>query len=429
MRRTTNLKPIRQHAAVIVLLVTLLSGGIITNPILGQAWQERFASPSIYWTSIASSADGTKLVAVGNSAPVGDSAVYTSTNSGANWVSNAAPLALWTSVASSTDGNKLVAVAATGAIWTSTNSGAAWIQASAAPSMEWRSVASSSDGAVLVAAALSDQVSTFTNGQAFPPNPSGGTRNGGIFTSTDSGATWFSNSISCNGYFTPGWESVASSADGMTLAVGGTPGLYISLNGSTNWTQLSSPLQNNINGVALSADGTHLLAAGTDAGNNYLWIASTNSGLTWTTNTVPPGAWYAVACSADGTKLATCDLYNPIFTSTDSGNSWLSNSAPVYGWIGIASSADGSKLATVAWQGEVYTWQYRPELRLDASDSGGLVLSWRSSPFAAGFIPQTNGNLSSGTWADITAPISDDGTNQSVVLGAPQNVLFFRLKK
>src|SRR5258707_1199112 len=63
------------------------------------------------WTSVASSADGTKLVAAAdgdaNYKPI---PIYTSTDSGVTWVTTA-PAQFWTSVASSTDGIKLVAVA------------------------------------------------------------------------------------------------------------------------------------------------------------------------------------------------------------------------------------------------------------------------------------------------------------------------------
>jgi len=45
--------------------------------------------------------------------------IYTSTNSGASWVSNNAPSQSWYSVASSADGCKLAAVAIFGGIYTS----------------------------------------------------------------------------------------------------------------------------------------------------------------------------------------------------------------------------------------------------------------------------------------------------------------------
>ena len=71
------------------------------------------------WSSLASSADGIKLVALVQSA-----SIYTSTNGGATWTpTNPVPGASWRSIASSADGQTLVA-AWTGGIEISTNSGA-----------------------------------------------------------------------------------------------------------------------------------------------------------------------------------------------------------------------------------------------------------------------------------------------------------------
>jgi hypothetical protein len=58
--------------------------------------------------------------------------IYVSTNSGATWIQSDAPSKVWSSVASSSDGTKLVAVtmnypANASWIYTSTNSGVTWI--------------------------------------------------------------------------------------------------------------------------------------------------------------------------------------------------------------------------------------------------------------------------------------------------------------
>ena len=161
-------------------------------------------TPYGYWHSIASSADGTELAAVGYADGM-DSfpgvAIWISTNSGIAWTETCAPTnTLWASIASSTDGTHLVAVAgyvyytgsATngGGIYTSTNAGAMWAQTSA-PVTNWISVASSADGAKLVAVA---------NG-------------GGIYVSSDSGFTWTQTSAPATN-----WHSITSSADGTKLA-------------------------------------------------------------------------------------------------------------------------------------------------------------------------------------------------------------------
>ncbi len=89
----------------------------------GTTWTQTSA-PATNWIALASSADGSRLVAVAGGShnlqnPIYTGPIYTSTNSGATWVSNSVPAQYWTSVASSADGNKLVAVVTGGGIWTS----------------------------------------------------------------------------------------------------------------------------------------------------------------------------------------------------------------------------------------------------------------------------------------------------------------------
>ncbi|MBI1766731.1 MAG: hypothetical protein HYR56_35440, partial [Acidobacteria bacterium] len=137
------------------------------------------------WYSVASSADGSKLVAVEQ----GDK-IYTSTDSGVSWTPRNSGGIFWQSVASSADGNKLVAVEVNFKIYTSTDSGVSWTPRES--NRSWWSVASSADGSKLVAV-----VGGFFAGQ--------------IYTSTDSGVTWTPRESNRN------WYSVASSADGNKL--------------------------------------------------------------------------------------------------------------------------------------------------------------------------------------------------------------------
>lgn len=84
----------------------------------GATWTARDSSRS--WHSVASSADGIKLVA----APTGGQ-IYTSTDSGLTWTPRD-PSRTWFSIASSADGTKLVAAVLSGQIYTSTDSGLTW---------------------------------------------------------------------------------------------------------------------------------------------------------------------------------------------------------------------------------------------------------------------------------------------------------------
>ena len=360
----------------------------------GAIWT-RTSAPTNYWTSVASSADGAKLVAVTaphwvwnetNSDYIGDGAIYRSLDSGATWTQTSAPSNGWSAVATSTDGVRLVAAAAPysdgngdragdGAIYSSLDSGATWSRTSA-PSNYWSAVASSADGTKLVAA----------DGSYNPPDL--------VYISTNSGTSWTDTSapgcqwaavassadgyrIVAGGYGTPlytlpysgpwrladapardwrDWSSVACSADGTRLiATEFWPGVYTSSNSGTAWTQTAAPT-NIWRCVASSADGAKLVAAAgpNDSGDGLIYTSS-NSGTTWAPTSARSNRWVSVASSADGTKLVAVAGIDPpyggdglIYTSSNSGATWMRTSAPSNGWTSVASSTDGTKLVAVA---------------------------------------------------------------------------------
>jgi hypothetical protein len=100
---------------------------------------------------VAVSACGDKMAAVA----LFSSAIFTSTNYGATWASNSVPVEPWWRIASSADGTKLVALGGgltgPGPIYVSADSGQTWTQANA-PVTNWVSVASSANGGNWVAA-------------------------------------------------------------------------------------------------------------------------------------------------------------------------------------------------------------------------------------------------------------------------------------
>ena len=81
-------------------------------------------------------------------ASVSSGQIYTSTNSGSTWTARDSSRE-WADVASSSDGTKLVAAVAGGQIYTSTDSGVSWTARDS--NRAWANVASSSDGVVLYA--------------------------------------------------------------------------------------------------------------------------------------------------------------------------------------------------------------------------------------------------------------------------------------
>ncbi|MGD0349893.1 MAG: hypothetical protein ABSB84_06205 [Verrucomicrobiota bacterium] len=216
----------------------------ISNPFIGivvaltfatqvfaQTWTQTSA-PNNNWLSVASSADGSKLVAT-----VGGGFIYTSADSGISWTPTSAPSNTWISAACSADGNILVAALFEGGIYTSTNFGTNWSETSA-PSNTWISVASSANGVALIAAALQD----------LSGNP------GLIYASTNSGITWTATAAPAEP-----WNSVACSANGERL-VAATPRVHYS-------------------------DGSLVPGSG-------LLYTSTDSGATWVSNNAPSENWW-----------------------------------------------------------------------------------------------------------------------------------------
>ena len=100
---------------ILTLMAATVGSLILLNPASAQTWTQTGA-PVQNWKSIASSADGTKLVAMGGN---GNNS-YVSTNSGVTWTLT--PVAGGGIVASSTNGTKLVMVNGN-LMYASTNSG------------------------------------------------------------------------------------------------------------------------------------------------------------------------------------------------------------------------------------------------------------------------------------------------------------------
>ena len=265
------------------------------------------------WHGVASSADGTKLVAV----PSGK--IYTSTDSGVTWTARESNRS-WSCVASSADGTKLVTAVDGGLVYTSTDSGVSWApRLGQIGNRNWVSVASSADGTKLVAAASSEL----------------------IFTSTDSGATWTARANDRD------WSCVASSADGTKLVAAVDGGLvYTSTDSGVSWT--ARGINSRWRSVASSTDGTKLVAVV----RNGLIYTSADSGVTWTERESERD-WSAVASAADGTKLVAAVDDGWLYTTTNVGVTWTARANDRH-WSCVASSADGTKL--VAADGDmVYT--------------------------------------------------------------------------
>ena len=401
----------------------------------GQTWTQTSA-PTTNWWSVACSADGTKLAAVNIIPPdptLGPaSPIYTSTNSGATWIPNGPgdySGRNWEYIASSADGTKLIAAAYYGSLYTSTDSGINWTavgplndySSNITESFPWNGIASSADGGRIVAVAGSPYASTnfgatwalFDNAPqtciAIASSADGiklmtASDDDTVYISTNSGTTWLPTSL-------PNelWWSVASSADGRKLVAG------------------------------VAEDYFGLYSNGVDYFFGGPIYTSADSGATWTLTSAPTNFWNSIASSADGTILvasANTSIAGPInldsspggiYVSTNSGVTWAAANAPSTNWFSVACSADGSKMFAVVNGGGIWTSQSTPAPQMNITPmNGNLKLSWIVP--SANFVMQQSLDLQN--WADMTnQPVMNLTNLQNEVILSPQaNSVFYRLK-
>ncbi|HYA78990.1 MAG TPA: hypothetical protein VED19_00610 [Candidatus Nitrosopolaris sp.] len=378
------------------------------NSASAQTWTQTSA-PTNGWGTVASSADGTKLAAVvGGKNP---SPIYLSTNSGVSWTTNSVSNEVWGPIGSSTDGNILLASVAdylkTNVILISTNAGTTWISNTNVPVLG--SLACSADGRKWIASAGSD----------------------GIYTSTNSGATWTSKSVP-NGF----WTAVASSADGSKLVAAMTTNLasyafqiYVSRDSGITWNPTAAPSLTWVS-LASSADGTKLVAtAYVTAYTSAAIYTSADSGTNWMLRSASAYHWTSVASSADGNKLIAAANTQPLYVSTNAGNIWTPAISPSVAWQAVASSADGNKLVAIdaSSRGGIWISQTTPTPSLNlAPTNGNVALSWIVP--STNFVLQQSPDLS--TWVDMTNPPALNLTNlqDEVTLPLNNGCSFYRLK-
>lgn len=285
----------------------------------------------------------------------------------------------WRSVASSADGSNLIAAAwqdgalsngwTYGRVWLSKDSGVTWVDQSGTPTYHWTSVASDYSGNRLLAATAS------SDGDGF------------VWTSSNGGGTWSNYSSALGSAY---WQGVAVSSNGNTMVVGdesGSNGVFLTSNAGTTW-QYQSDLSGFWRRVAISADASIVVAGDiseNDGAGGNLWIATLSAGQrTWARwNAVDPyvsgrtatGYWEGIAISSNGQYIYAVTGSSTSWRSSDYGSNWMvmnvNTSGDFFDYIltAVACSADGSTvfLADV------------PE-----SLSSGRV--WTSSNFGASFV-------------------------------------------
>ena len=306
-------------------------------------WTERQpAGPfAEMWRSVASSADGSHLIAC-----VYSGRLYTSADYGVTWQERQPAGNIsrqWFAVASSGSGQRLYAGIFGGRLYSSADFGNTWVERQPAGPVDlfWHASAASADGL------------TFMIGVANTPG-------GRLYTTADGGVNWVERQPAGNTNRT--WGAAAMSADGMNL-LAGVDGqrLYTSPNGGVNWVErqpvgavdLSWRLS------ASSADGTNLFA-GTAYASGRLY-SSGNGGATWVERQ-PAGNvnldWRTVGCSGDGRRVLAAVFSGRAYLSVDGGATWREERPAGNvngGWWACAASADGYQFIIADGFNRLYT--------------------------------------------------------------------------
>lgn len=234
------------------------------------------------------------------------------------------PLLQYETIASSGNGLKLAAAGAQTngerKLFTSSDGGVNWTERLTIGTDRIAQIRSSADGMKLVAIRI----------------------NGELLTSWDSGETWTPRANIGSG------RMIAISADGTRLLAAGASGnIFMSSDSGANWNALESAGSRVWTSIALSGDGSRMIAGERDINGTFtarVWL-SLDSGATWNAVRPPAASWPLVSISNDGSKMAV--VGTELFYSNDSGATWTERTALEGTWSSLQMSGTGLKLMVV----------------------------------------------------------------------------------
>lgn len=236
----------------------------------------------------------------------------------------------WWWMASNAAGDVLTAGEIGGGLWVSTDAGATWAERGSDADRIWISSDMTPSGDRIVALAYNDRP----------------------YISSDRGATFTpinGSAPGLNDFATLQWESVAISSDGQRIVAAAlNEPLRLSVNGGLNWTPVGTAAR--WRGVAMSMNGERVVAID-QGGQIHL---SSNSGTSFAPLTGAPTAdWYRVSMSDDGQVIAAAERFDGgLWVSRNAGVNWTRvgiGGSPVRAdWTTVSVSGDGSKIAATA---------------------------------------------------------------------------------
>jgi photosystem II stability/assembly factor-like uncharacterized protein len=181
---------------------------------------------------------------------------------------------------------------------------------------------------------------------------------GGMYLSTDGGASWSPVSVGSLGTSSYEYESVTISTTGTRLATAVMNGpIQVSSNGGTTWTAATlvggAALTDEFRAIDSSGDGS-LVVAGTQNGHLYV---SNDGGATFAPRAVTVGGvaatdgWYRIKVSDDGNTIVLAGNYvytsgsSGIYVSRDRGLTWTRSYGDSKPYTSISASANGDVIS------------------------------------------------------------------------------------
>jgi len=360
---------------VTALVPTITITGVGVSPASGVA--RDFTSPVVYTVSAADTTlqnyTVTVTVAAASSfrisADVYNGPIWSSSDGGATWYSGG-PTMNWTSITGSSDGTKLMASAGgyltSSNIYRSTDGGASWNILPGAAGLDYSGLSSNNSGTILGA-------SVYDGSQTF-------------YYSIDSGTTWNSTTISGYQWWSPAYCSANGLS--WIIMNGGDANTNVKISkatfdGAYSWSWTPTPYGTTggvdyPNGYSISKDGLNILI--TFATHAHI---STDFGSTWNPLPVNPGTpMTGSVMSGDATKLVVVVNQASVYTSTDGGSTWfIAAGLPGAPYL-IGSpvcSYDGSKIAVLALYNGSPANSY-----IYISTDGGATFAAQTGPGAGG---------------------------------------------
>lgn len=289
-------------------------------------WHERTGSPVAAWVDVATSGDGTDIIAI-----AGSDYLYRSTDGGSTWSKpdqsgmNSATQN-WKSVDMSSDGQVIVAAVNGGNLYVSTDGGSTWSTADlgATDTANFSSISVTDNGTKIAAATDST-----------------------IYISTDSGATW-SHSSGSDGH---NWASVAYARGGTRLlAVENQNQFYYSTDDGSSWTLTTNVSAVPWTDIAASTDGSHGFAVS----DGVVTFLTSDGGANWAFGSHNFHPIHGLGMSGDAQTVVMASYGQQLQVTYDGGSNWTEESDTA-NWTSADVSADGAYAVAVADGGHVYT--------------------------------------------------------------------------